>query len=142
MANTDKTNTDKTNTDKTNTARRNGRGKRSEADEAARRLAEEATLEELDYEFEPTESDGDMFGGTPAKKAEHFWPSFKRLLGLLRPEWLGMAWVTLLVVVSVALTVIAPKILGQATDVIFNGAIGGQLPKGITLDQAVQGARA
>ncbi|MDN4613982.1 ABC transporter ATP-binding protein [Leifsonia sp. F6_8S_P_1B] len=83
-----------------------------------------------------------MFGGTPAKKAEHFWPSFKRLLGLLRPEWLGMAWVTLLVVVSVALTVIAPKILGQATDVIFNGAIGGALPKGITLDQAVQGARA
>ncbi|WP_399553013.1 ABC transporter ATP-binding protein [uncultured Leifsonia sp.] len=97
---------------------------------------------ELEYEFEPTESDGDMFGGTPAKKAEHFWPSFKRLLGLLRPEWVGMTFVTALVVISVALTVIAPKILGQATDVIFNGAIGASLPKGATLDQVVQGARA
>nr|WP_314149093.1 ABC transporter ATP-binding protein [uncultured Leifsonia sp.] len=83
-----------------------------------------------------------MFGGTPAKKAEHFWPSFKRLLGLLRPEWVGMTFVTALVVISVALTVIAPKILGQATDVIFNGAIGASLPKGATLDQVVQGARA
>jgi ATP-binding cassette subfamily B protein len=97
---------------------------------------------ELEYEYEPTDSDGDMFGGTPAKKAEHFWPSFKRLLGLLRPEWLGMAFVTALVVVSVALIVIAPKVLGSATDVIFNGFIGSRLPKGITLDQAVAGARA
>ena len=27
-----------------------------------------------------------MFGGMPAKKAEHFWPSAKRLMGLLKPE--------------------------------------------------------
>lgn len=104
----------------------------------------DTVIEELEaeYEYEPTEADGDMFGGTPAKKAEHFWPSFKRLIGLLRPERVGMLWVTLLVVVSVALTVIAPKILGQATDVIFNGVIGAQLPKGATLDQVVQAARA
>jgi ATP-binding cassette subfamily B protein len=96
---------------------------------------------ELEYEYEPTEGDGDMFGGTPAKKAEHFWPSFKRLLGLLKPEWLAMSFVTLLVVISVALIVIAPKVLGQATDVIFNGFLGSQLPKGATLDQVVQGLR-
>jgi ATP-binding cassette, subfamily B, multidrug efflux pump len=86
---------------------------------------------ELEYEYEPTESDGDMFGGTPAKKAEHFWPSFKRLLGLLKPEWLGMTFVTLLVVVSVALIVIAPKVLGSATDVIFKGAVGTITPNGL-----------
>lgn len=79
---------------------------------------------EYEYEYEPTEADGDMFGGTPAKKAEHFWPSFNRLIGLLRTERLAMVWVTLLVVVSVALTVIAPKVLGNATDVIVNGVNG------------------
>lgn len=86
---------------------------------------------ELEYEYEPTESDGDMFGGTPAKKAEHFWPSFKRLLGLLKPEWLGMTFVTLLVIISVALIVIAPKVLGSATDVIFKGAVGTITPNGL-----------
>ncbi|MGH1524286.1 ABC transporter ATP-binding protein [Leifsonia sp. L25] len=86
---------------------------------------------ELEYEYEPTEGDGDMFGGTPAKKAEHFWPSFQRLLGLLKPEWLAMSFVTLLVVVSVALIVIAPKVLGNATDVIFTGAVGTITPTGL-----------
>ncbi|WP_158861912.1 ABC transporter ATP-binding protein [Leifsonia sp. AG29] len=93
-----------------------------------RRPAEEPTataivLDELEeeYDFTPGESDGDMFGGAPAKKAQHFWPSFGRLLGLLRPEWLGMVFVTLLTVVSVALVVIAPKLLGQATDIIVQG---------------------
>ena len=83
-----------------------------------------------------------MFGGTPGKKAENFWPSFKRLMGLLKPEWLGMAWVTLLTVVSVVLVVIAPKILGNATDVIFKGVIGSQLPKGVPVDQVIAQLRA
>lgn len=84
----------------------------------------DAALEELEYEFTPGESDGDMFGGAPAKKAENFWPAFKRLFALLKPEWAGMLWVTLLVIISVALVVIAPKLLGQATDVIVRGVIG------------------
>ncbi|MFF2050411.1 ABC transporter ATP-binding protein [Leifsonia sp. NPDC058194] len=110
----------------TNTKRTGAKrsGARTETDRAAHESAVEATLEEVDYEYTPSESDGDMFGGVPAKKAENFWPSFKRLLGLLKTEWIGMTWVTLLVVVSVALVVIAPRILGQATDVIFSGAVG------------------
>ncbi|MFF1634585.1 ABC transporter ATP-binding protein [Leifsonia sp. NPDC058248] len=115
---------------------------KSDAERAATESAVEAVLEGIDDEYVPTEADGDMFGGTPAKKAEHFWPSFKRLLGLLKPEWLGMTWVTLLVVVSVTLVVIAPKILGAATDVIFRGSIGMTLPANLTLDQAVAAARA
>ncbi|GIT81477.1 multidrug ABC transporter ATP-binding protein [Leifsonia sp. LS1] len=98
--------------------------KQSEADRAAHESAVEATLEEVDYEYEPSASDGDMFGDAPARKAENFWPSFKRLLGLLKSEWVGMTWVTVLVVVSVALVVIAPRILGNATDVIFQGSVG------------------
>jgi ATP-binding cassette subfamily B multidrug efflux pump len=95
-----------------------------------------------DLEYTPTEMDGDMFGGTPAKKAKHFWPSLKRLLGLLRPERVKFSFVVGIVVVSVVLTVIAPKILGAAMDVIYRGVIGSQLPPGVPLDQQIAQARA
>ena len=96
----------------------------------------------LEPEFTPGESDGDMFGGTPSKKAEQFWPSAKRLVGLLAPEKVKMSLVVGLVVLSVVLTVIAPKILGLAMDAIFNGVIGSQLPAGVPLDRIVDEARA
>ncbi|WP_353988800.1 ABC transporter ATP-binding protein [Ruicaihuangia caeni] len=83
-----------------------------------------------------------MFGGTPPKKPKHFWPSAKRLFGLLRAERAAMLVVVALVAISVVLTVIAPKILGMAMDTIFNGIIGAQLPAGLTLDQVIEQARA
>ncbi|MDJ0312262.1 ABC transporter ATP-binding protein [Arthrobacter sp. H35-D1] len=83
-----------------------------------------------------------MFGGAPAKKAQHFWPSVKRLLGLLRPERTQFSLVVALVAVSVVMTVIAPKILGAAMDVIFNGVIGSQLPQDVPLDTLVAAQRA
>lgn len=124
------------------TTERKKRGGRPE--EGQTPTAKDIVLDELEeeYDFTPSEADGDMFGGAPAKKAENFWPSFKRLMGLLKPEWLGMAWVTLLTVVSVVLVVIAPKILGDATNVIFQGVIGSQLPKGVPVDQVVEQLRA
>lgn len=119
--------------------KRNGRPEQGQPPTATDIVLDE--LEE-EYDFTPTEADGDMFGGAPAKKAEHFWPSFKRLMGLLKPEWLGMAWVTLLTVVSVVLVVIAPKILGDATNVIFRGVISSQLPPGVPVDQVIAQLRA
>jgi ATP-binding cassette subfamily B multidrug efflux pump len=98
--------------------------------------------DELVEEYKPTEADGGMFGGTPSKKAEHFWPSVKRLVGLLRPERFMFSVVIVLVAASVVLTVIAPKILGAAMDVIFNGVIGSQLPAGVPLDVLVEAQRA
>ncbi|RDV11229.1 ABC transporter ATP-binding protein [Arthrobacter sp. RT-1] len=95
----------------------------------------------LEEEYKPSEADGDMFGGMPAKKAEHFWPSAKRLMGLLKPEALGIYVVVAMVVVAVVLNVIAPKILGQAMDVIFAGVVGKQLPAGLSKDQFVDGLR-
>ncbi len=80
--------------------------------------------------------------GQPVEKASNFGPSAKRLVGLLRPDRWGVIAVVALGVVSVALNVIGPKILGQATDVIFTGVIGKQLPAGITAEQAAAGARA
>ena len=94
---------------------------------------------ELPDDYQP---DGDdWFGGQATKKAKHFWPSAKRLVGLLAPHKWQFSFVVVLVVASVVLTVIAPKILGQAMDVIFNGILGKQLPQGVTLEQAVQAAR-
>ena len=68
--------------------------------------------------------------GQPVEKAMDFGPSARRLVGLLRPERLGVVLVLVLGVISVALNVIGPIILGRATDVIFAGVIGKQLRPG------------
>ena len=111
----------------------------------ARRTKEivaEAPTSDLEPEYEPTAEDQGMFGeGAPAKKAQHFWPSAKRLAGLLRPERANFIFVVILVVFSVILTVIAPKVLGQAMDVIFNGVLGKNLPAGVPLETVIQQAR-
>jgi ATP-binding cassette subfamily B multidrug efflux pump len=102
-----------------------------------------APLEEVsEEEFRPTEADGDMFGGAPAKKAKHFWPSAKRLLELLRPERAGIVAVLGMVLVAVVLNVIAPRVLGQAMDVIFSGVVGRDMPAGLTQEQVIAGLRA
>ncbi|CAD6006390.1 ABC transporter ATP-binding protein [Agreia sp. COWG] len=105
-------------------------------------MANNDIVDEAETEYVPTEADGDMFGGSPAKKAQQFWPSAKRLMGLLKPERMKMAVVVALVVASVVLTVIAPKILGQAMDTIFNGVLGAQLPAGVPLETVVAQTRA
>ncbi len=75
----------------------------------------------------------------PAEKSMNFLPSAKRLLGLLRRERLGVLLVILLGVLSVLLAVVGPKVLGMATDLIFEGAISAQLPAGVTQEQIIQG---
>ncbi|MFN8169672.1 MAG: ABC transporter ATP-binding protein [Candidatus Nanopelagicales bacterium] len=85
-----------------------------------------------------------MMGGAgmPAEKSLNFWPSAKRLVGQLRPERVLVVVVVLLTVVGVTLSVIGPKLLGNATNIIFEGVIGAQLPAGITQEQAEAGLRA
>jgi ATP-binding cassette, subfamily B, multidrug efflux pump len=99
-----------------------------------------ATFDEEEYQ--PTEADGDWMTGTPAKKAQHFWPSAKRLFGLLKPEKAGIFAVLAMVLVAVVLNVIAPKVLGNAMDVIFNGVVSKNLPAGVSQDQVIAGLRA
>ncbi|MEV1173003.1 ABC transporter ATP-binding protein [Nonomuraea sp. NPDC049784] len=84
---------------------------------------------------------GRMMGG-PAEKALDFGGTFRRVLRLLRPERALLTVVLALGTASVALTVTGPKILGHATDLIFSGIIGAQLPAGISKEQAVAGLRA
>ncbi|RAN74305.1 multidrug ABC transporter ATP-binding protein [Bacillus sp. SRB_336] len=83
--------------------------------------------------------------GAPTQKPMAFGPSLRRILGLLAVDRLRMAGVVVLAAVSVGLSVVAPKVLGHATDIIFNGVVGQMLdrfPKGTTKDQAVAALRA
>jgi ATP-binding cassette subfamily B protein len=57
----------------------------------------------------------------PAEKAKDFKGSARRLAGLLGPERVWIAAVIVLGAASVALSVTGPKILGNATTVIFEG---------------------
>jgi ATP-binding cassette, subfamily B, multidrug efflux pump len=83
-----------------------------------------------------------MAMGQPGEKPLNFKTSSRRLLGLLRPDRALVALILALGVTSVALSVIGPKVLGQATDIIFAGVIGQRIPAGITKEQAVAGLRA
>ncbi|MBW4704826.1 MULTISPECIES: ABC transporter ATP-binding protein [unclassified Micromonospora] len=83
-----------------------------------------------------------MSAGMPAEKSMNFGPSARRLLGRLRPHRVTLTGIIALAVTSVGFSVIGPKILGHATDIIFAGVIGRQLPAGTTVDQAVSGMRA
>lgn len=86
---------------------------------------------------------GPMMGaGVPAEKSQSFGPSAKRLLALLRPERAQLYAVLVLAVTSVGLGAVGPKILGRATDLIFAGFVGRQLPATATRAQIVEGLRA
>ena len=80
--------------------------------------------------------------GIPTEKSLNFWPSAKRLLRLLGPEKFRVILVTVLALIGVVLTVLGPKILGEATNLIFEGAISSQMPKGMTKEQVLEGLRA
>jgi ATP-binding cassette subfamily B protein len=84
---------------------------------------------------------GPFGGGMVGQKALDFGPSVKRLIKRLRPERPRVIAVVIAGVISVAFTAMGPKVLGRATDIIFAGFIGGNLPSGITKDQAVEMAR-
>ena len=85
---------------------------------------------------------GDDYSNKAPRKAKQFWPSAKRLLGLLAPYKIALTFVFLMNTVSVILAVWAPRVMGHAMDVIFSGAISKRLPEGITAEQAVEGLRA
>jgi ABC-type multidrug transport system fused ATPase/permease subunit len=83
-------------------------------------------------------------GAAPAAatRSRDFWGSAARLVKRLAPQRrLSIAVITL-GITGTAIGVVVPRILGHATDLLFNGVIGRQLPSGITKAQAVAAARA
>ncbi|MGM0347093.1 ABC transporter ATP-binding protein [Streptomyces sp. Adlamb9] len=83
-----------------------------------------------------------MAGGGPDQRSMDFKGSGKRLLAQFKPERLTVYGLLVCVVVSVALSVIGPKILGRATDLVFSGIIGRQMPAGATKAQVLEQMRA
>ncbi|MGO1317957.1 MAG: ABC transporter ATP-binding protein [Cellulomonadaceae bacterium] len=84
--------------------------------------------------------------GMPAEKPLDLKGSTKRFLSYLRPFRVRVALILAFGVASVALAVSGPRLLGHATDVIFDGVvgklIGQEMPAGTTAAQAVEALRA
>ncbi|MBB1123064.1 ABC transporter ATP-binding protein [Limosilactobacillus albertensis] len=59
------------------------------------------------------------------EQAQHFWPTTKRLIAYLRPWRVGVIVSIVLAIVSVILSILAPKILGEATTIIYDGMLKG-----------------
>ena len=78
----------------------------------------------------------------PTERSRDFKGSAIRLVKRLTPQRGPTAAVILLGVGGIAIGVIGPRILGHATDLLFNGVIGRQLPAGLTKEQAIEAARA
>ncbi|NYI99755.1 ATP-binding cassette subfamily B protein [Nocardioides thalensis] len=85
---------------------------------------------------------GPMGGGMVGQKADDFGTSARRLLGMLRPARGRAVAVLLLGIGSVASVAVGPWLLGKATDLVFNGFIGGRLSAGTTKDEVVAAAEA
>jgi ATP-binding cassette subfamily B protein len=113
------------------------------SEKTAQREPELTEEEKLEIELgEQARIASDSWEGVAPGKADNFKESFGRMIGLLSPYKVALVAVTLMGAAGVVLTVLAPRILGRATDVVFQGFISRQLPAGITQEQAVEGLRA
>ncbi|MET9605463.1 ABC transporter ATP-binding protein [Streptomyces sp. NPDC006512] len=84
---------------------------------------------------------GRMMTG-PGERSMDFKGSGKRLLGQLAQDRAKLWGMVAAVVGSVGCAVVGPKILGNATDLVFAGIVGRRMPAGITKDQALERMRA
>jgi len=113
----------------------------TDAEREEAELAEKARLE-----------GGGMFDGPAPGKADHFGPSFARMIGLLRPSAIWFVLVSIAGAIGVVLAVAAPKVLGEATNIVYEGfishvlgtGIGGApgFPQGTSREQVVEALRA
>ncbi|MFD9220471.1 ABC transporter ATP-binding protein [Streptomyces sp. NPDC060064] len=77
----------------------------------------------------------------PTERSMDFKGSGKRLLRQLAPERATLWTMLGAGVLSVAFSVVGPKILGQATDLVFAGVVGRGMPAGTSKDQAIESLR-
>ncbi len=78
----------------------------------------------------------------PADRSRNFSGTVSRLLRRLTPQRGLTVAVLVLSMLGIGIGVVGPRILGHATDLLFNGVIGRQLPAGLTKQQAIEAARA
>lgn len=85
---------------------------------------------------------GPFGGGAPTSKPLNTKVTVNRLLGLLAKQKIVLYFVLFLTSASVGLSILGPKTLGKATDLIFSGFISSKLPSNVTKEQVVAGLRA
>ena len=85
---------------------------------------------------------GGHMGGGAGEKAINFLPSLKRLVGYLGPQKVAVTIVVIVAALGVTFNVLGPKVLGKATDVIFAGVVGKQLPAGVPIQTIIEMLRA
>jgi ATP-binding cassette subfamily B multidrug efflux pump len=78
-----------------------------------------------------------MMGGGPVEKSLNFGPSSRRLIRELGPQRRLISFTLALGAGSVGLSVLGPRLLGDATNLIFSGVIGKKIPAGTTVAQMV-----
>ncbi|MFC7406901.1 ABC transporter ATP-binding protein [Georgenia alba] len=81
-------------------------------------------------------------GIAPNQRSKQFGPTVRRLVGHLRGERRWLLACVVLGAGAVFLQVLAPKLLGDATNVVFNGFVGQMLQVGTTQAEAVEALRA
>ncbi|WP_031070200.1 ABC transporter ATP-binding protein [Streptomyces sp. NRRL S-118] len=83
-----------------------------------------------------------MAGGGPDQRSMDFKGSGRRLLRQLAPERATLWLMVAAGVLSVALSVVGPMILGRATDLVFAGVVGRGMQEGATKEQTLEALRA
>ena len=78
-----------------------------------------------------------FMGGMSTEKSLDFRGSSRRLLGTLAPHRLLVITGLVLAAVSVTLSVLGPRLLGDATNLIFAGVISKQIPAGVSQAQMI-----
>ena len=73
-----------------------------------------------------------FMGGMSTEKALDFGGSSRRLLRMLSPQRPLIIAALVMGVLSVALSVIGPKVLGNVTNLVFSGFISSKIPAGVT----------
>ncbi|WP_407359132.1 ABC transporter ATP-binding protein/permease [Microbacterium sp. LTA6] len=121
------------------------RRERATTDSAVATVELELTEEEK-YEAELAEqarqNSGDWDSVAPGK-ADNFGQSFGRMIGLLKPSAVWFVFVSILGAIGVVLTVAAPKVLGEATNIVYEGFISNILaangvPRELSQEQVVE----
>ncbi|WP_199617643.1 ABC transporter ATP-binding protein [Paenibacillus alkalitolerans] len=75
--------------------------------------------------FGPGGRGGPAMMGMPVQKAKNFKATFRRLLTYIKPHRTAMAVVFLTAVLSTVFGIVSPKIMGNATTILFEGMMAG-----------------
>lgn len=78
-----------------------------------------------------------MGGMVPGEKPKNFFKSFRRLLGFLKPQMFFLMIVIIFAILGTTFMVLAPRIMGNATNVLFEGIVSKNMPEEMTKNQVI-----